>query len=122
MTATASVSIAGAVQGTALGNRVIGPVSISSSNASPIVQTIVLQSGANTITPPTSPAPSGCIIQLPSDNTAAVTLKGVTGDTGVLIGKTSTVVLNWESSSIPSSFCLSSAATQTGKVTQIDYF
>lgn len=122
MTATASLSIAGAVQGTSTGNRTIGPISISSSNASPIVQTVVLQSGANTITPPTSPATSGCVIQLPSDNTALVTLKGVTGDTGVAIGKTTTTVLNWEASTAPTSFCLTSAATQTSKITEIAYF
>lgn len=122
MTATASLSIAGAIQGTATGNRTIGPISISSSNASPIVQTVVLQSGANTITPPTSPATSGCVIQLPSTNTSVVTLKGVTGDTGIAIGKTTTTVLNWDSTAAPANFCLTSVTTQTGLITEIAYF
>ena len=122
MTATASLSIAGAIQNTSTGNRTIGPISISSANASPIVQTIVLQAGANTITPPTVPATSGCVIVLPSTNTSVVTLKGVTGDTGIAIGKTTTTVLNWDSTAAPSSFCLSSVSTQTGLITEIAYF
>lgn len=122
MTATASISIAGAVMGTVTGNRIIGPLSISSADASPIVQNVVLASGANTITPPTSPAPSGCVIVLPSNNTAVVTLKGVTGDTGIAIGKTTTTVLNWDSTAVPASFVLTSASAQTGKVTEISYF
>jgi hypothetical protein len=122
MTATASVSIAGMIQGTSTGNRTIGPINVSSANASPIVQTVVLQSGANTITPPTSPATSGCVIQLPSTNTAVVTLKGVSGDTGIAIGKTTTLVLNWDSTAAPATFVLSSASTQTGLITEIAYF
>jgi hypothetical protein len=122
MAATASVSIAGKIQGTATGDRTIGPISIASSNASPIVQTLVLQAGANTITPPTVPATSGCVIQLPSTNTSVVTLKGVTGDTGIAIGKTTTTVLNWDSAAAPTNFCLSSVSTQTGLVTEIAYF
>jgi hypothetical protein len=120
--ATSSLTITGSVQGTSTGNRTIGPITISNSTGSPIVQNIVLQSGANTITPPTSPAPTGCVIVLPSTNTAVVTLKGVTGDTGIAIGKTTTTVLHWDSTAIPSSFCLTSASTQTGLVTEIAYF
>lgn len=122
MAATSSLTIAGNVQGTSTGNRSIGPITISNATGSPIVQTVVLQSGANTITPPTSPAPAGCVISLPSTNTAVVTLKGVTGDTGIAIGKTTTTVLNWDSTAVPSSFVLNSASTQTGLVTEIAYF
>ena len=122
MAATASVSIAGMIQGTVTGNRTIGPLNISSANASPIVQTVVLQAGANTITPPTVPATSGCVIQLPSTNTSVTTLKGVTGDTGIAIGKTTTTVLNWDATAAPANFVLTSVTTQTGLVTEIAYF
>jgi hypothetical protein len=43
-----------------------------------------LTTGANTITPPSGgTAPNGVIIVPPAANTVALTLKGVTGDTGV---------------------------------------
>lgn len=122
MAATASITITGAISSTPAGARTIGPITLSSSDANGYVQQIVLQSGANTITNPTTPAPSGCVIKLPSTNTAVVTLKGVTGDTGIAIGKTTTTVLNWDSTAVPSSFVLNSAATQTGLITEIIFF
>lgn len=45
------------------------------------MQIIALSSGANTITPPTGT--QGVVIKPPSGNTVTLTLKGVTGDTGV---------------------------------------
>lgn len=120
--ATSSITIGGSVQSAISGSKTIGPITISNSTGNVIVQQIVLQSGANTITPPTSPAPAGCVIVLPSTNTAVVTLKGVGGDTGIAIGKTTVTVLNWDSTAVPSSFVLSSAATQTGLITEISYF
>lgn len=122
MAATASITITGSITDTPAGGRTIGPITLSSAAANGQVQQIVLQSGANTITCPTTPAPSGCVIKLPSTNTAVVTLKGVSGDTGIAIGKTTTTVLNWDSTAVPSSFVLNSAATQTGLVTEIIFF
>lgn len=122
MAATASITITGTITDTPAGGRTIGPITLSSAAANGQVQQIVLQSGANTITCPTTPAPSGCVIKLPSTNTAVTTLKGVSGDTGIAIGKTTTTVLNWDSTAAPSSFVLNSAATQTGLVTEIIFF
>lgn len=122
MTASANIAISGTISGLSTGSRTIGPITLSSAAASGHVQQIVLQSGANTITLPTAVAPSGCIITLPSTNTAVVTLKGISGDTGIAIGKTTTTVLNWDSTAAPTSFVLNSAATQTGLVTEITYF
>jgi hypothetical protein len=82
----------------------------------------VLAAGANTITIPTLPAPTGCIIKLPATNTSVVTLKGITGDTGIAIGKTSTQVLTWDATAVPASFVLTSVATQTGLTTEITFF
>lgn len=82
---------------------------------------VVLQSGTNTITSPIANS-SGCIISLPSANTSVVTLKGVAGDTGIAIGKTTTTMLNWDSTAAPAAFVLNSAATQTGLTTYIQYF
>ncbi len=51
-------------------------------------QFVNLASGANTLTAPTAAAPTRLTIIPPVGNTQALTLKGVTGDTGVLIHKT----------------------------------
>lgn len=122
MTATANVSITGTISGLPTGSRTIGPINVASAAASGAVTEIVLQSGANTITLPTLPAPTGCVIQLPSTNTAVVTLKGVTGDTGIAIGKTGSTLLTWDPTALPTSFVLNSASTQTGLVTEITFF
>tara|TARA_R110000868_G_scaffold97880_2_gene269361 strand:- start:1244 stop:1591 length:348 start_codon:yes stop_codon:yes gene_type:complete len=63
------------------------------------IQILDLSSGANTITPPTS-ATKACTLIPPAANTQTITLKGVTGDTGVVLHKTD-----------PSSFGLNSGAT-----------
>ncbi len=122
MTAAATININGSITGTPTGTRTIGPLQLTSAAASGEVQRVVLQSGANTITVPTSPAASGCVIVLPATNTAVVTLKGVTGDTGIAIGKTTTLVLNWDATAAPASFVLTSASTQTGLATEISFF
>jgi len=122
MAAQASVSLYGQITGTPLGNQVIGPLTATSAAACGQVQELVLQSGANTITVPTTPAPNGVIIVLPATNTAETTLKGVTGDTGVDIGKTGWAVLPFNTASLPASFVLTSASTQTGLYTYIQFF
>lgn len=122
MAATASIQITGTISSTPAGGRTIGPITLSSSTASGVVTQTVLGSGANTITVPSDIATSGCVIQLPSTNTALTTLKGVSGDTGIAIGKTGALVLSWDSANAPSSFVLSSASAQTGKVTEIIWF
>ena len=121
MAASATITITGNVTGTPTGSTVFGGTITSAAANSTVVQT-VLQSGANTITLPTLPAPSGCMIKLPATNTAVVTLKGVSGDTGIAIGKTTTTVLNWDPTALPTSFVLNSASTQTGLITEIKYF
>jgi hypothetical protein len=55
-------------------------------------------------------------------NTAVVTLKGVTGDTGIAIGKTGWAVIPFDPTAVPASFCLTSASTQTGLATEILFF
>jgi hypothetical protein len=122
MAAQASVSITGTITGTPVGNQVIGPLTAVSAAACGQVQELVLQSGANTITVPATPAPNGCIIQLPSTNTAVTTLKGVTGDTGIAIGKTGFMMLCFDPTAVPASFVLNSASTQTGLYTYISFF
>jgi hypothetical protein len=120
--ASATITIGGQITGTPAGARTVGPISITSSAANGVVTQVVLQAGANTITVPTTPAPTACIIQLNSSNTQETTLKGVAGDTGIDIGKTGTHVLSFNTASLPASFVLSSVATQTGLITEIIWF
>lgn len=122
MAATSTVKVTATYTSLPEGNRTIGPLSLTSAAANGTIQTVELASGANTITPPTSPATSGCIIILPATNTQVTTLKGVSGDTGIALGKTTTTVINWDSTAAPATFVLTSAAAQTGKITEIIYF
>jgi hypothetical protein len=122
MAAAATITIGGQITGTPAGARTVGPISITSAAANGVVTQVVLQAGANTITIPTSPAPTGCIIQLPSTNTSVTTLKGVGGDTGIAIGKTGAMMLCFDPTAVPSNFVLSSVSTQTGLITEIIYF
>lgn len=118
MTITSNIYLTGTITGKPLGSEQIAKTITGSVYG---VVAVVLQSGANTITTPTT-STSGCIIQLPSTNTAVTTLKGVTGDTGIAIGKTTTTMINWDPTAAPASFVLNSAATQTGLTTYIEYF
>jgi len=122
MAAQASVTISGQITGTPVGSQTIGPLTATSAAACGQIQELVLQSGANTITVPSTPAPTGVVIQLPSTNTAVTTLKGVTGDTGVALGKTGFFMLCFDPTAVPASFVLTSASTQTGLFTYIQFF
>ncbi|HEY3526487.1 MAG TPA: hypothetical protein VGK47_09840, partial [Nitrososphaeraceae archaeon] len=39
--------------------------------------------GDNTITPPSGGTPKGVLIQPPANNATSITLKGISGDTGI---------------------------------------
>jgi hypothetical protein len=121
MAATASVQVSGVVQGMAGGQQALA-AAISSAAANGTRTLTVLAAGTNTITIPTLPAPTGCLIILNSANTSIVTFKGVGGDTGFVIGKTGFVVLTWDATAVPASFVLSSVATQTGLTTEVIFF
>lgn len=64
--------------------------SAANNTASPgQIEIKTLASGANTITPPAGGStPKSCTIIPPSGNAETITLKGVTGDTGVVLHKT----------------------------------
>lgn len=122
MTATASIVVSGTITGLPTGEDRLGPFTLTSAASSGQTQVLVLASGTNTITVPSLPATSGCIIVLDPTNTIVTTLKGVAGDTGIAIGKTTKTVLNWDPTAAPASFVLSSASIQTGFNTYIKFF
>lgn len=70
-----------------------------------------LASGANTITPPTSTT-KACLIIPPAGNAETITLKGVTGDTGVVLHKTDPTMISLNNSA--TTFCLTASASITG--------
>lgn len=120
--ASATVNITGVLSGVPQGTVAIGPITTTSTTPCAQQTQVVLQAGANTISVPSTPAPTGCIIQLPSTNTSVVTLKGVSGDTGIAIGKTTSHLITWDPTAVPASFVLNSVSTQTGLVTTITFF
>jgi hypothetical protein len=82
------------------------------SPASETIHTLAL--GANTITLPTggSSVKSGTIIP-PSDNEETLTLKGISGDTGIALHKTDPTVITFDSPA-PADFVLTAGGIITG--------
>lgn len=75
-------------------------------------QFVNLASGANTLTAPVAAAPTRLTIIPPAGNTVALTLKGVTGDTGVTIHKTDPTSVAVDPAIV--SVCLTAANTVNG--------
>ena len=78
--------------------KAVIPANAPENTASPgQVDIVTLASGANTITPPTGGStPKSVTIIPPTGNVNTITLKGITGDTGVVLHLTepTTVALN----------------------------
>lgn len=76
---------------TATGSQTWQPATATIATPIGSVTSVALASGANTITVPAGT--TFICIQLPTTNTIVVTLKGVTGDTGIALHKTAPFVL-----------------------------
>lgn len=89
-------------------------ISAASNAASPgSVEIKTLASGLNTITLPTGGATvTGVVITPPTGNVQSITLKGVTGDTGVRMHNTDPFSLSFDSS--VTTFALTTGNTITG--------
>jgi hypothetical protein len=125
MAASGNVTIQGNVSGGAGGSESFGPWTTTMNNAVYEILTVTLSASANTITVP-STATVG-IIQppnagIPQPNPAfsgTLTLKGVTGDTGVVISTTGATKLDWAGTtqgsapSPPATFVITSTTTGT---------
>jgi hypothetical protein len=79
-----------------------------------VVQIVSLAPGANTITVPSDgvAVPTAATIVFPSTNTNLVTLKGVTGDTGVKLHPTDPLTVSLDPTQ--TSFVLTAADTVAG--------
>lgn len=92
--ASGVITISGTITGLPQGTWTLPPFTITINAGGNYAQTeVTLASGANTITVPSWA--SVCIIDPPSNNTQTLTLKGVTGDTGVPISETEATLLNF---------------------------
>ena len=77
------------------------------------VETKTLASGNNTITPPAGgTTPVQVLIIPPAGNTATLTLKGVNGDTGVVLHKTNPSLISLNSPT--ATFVITTSAIITG--------
>lgn len=113
MAGTATVTVLATITG---GNAGIvnDQFSWANTSANEQVTSQTLSSGANTVNVPTLPVQAiGVIIIPPASNTQTITLKGVTGDTGVPISPGSPTTIPFASSP-PASFCLTAGNTITG--------
>jgi len=89
-------------------------VTAASNTVSPgSIEIINLVSGANTITVPTGGStPTAVTIHPPTANAASITLKGVTGDTGVQLHDTDPSTISLDST--VTTFVLTASAAVTG--------
>jgi hypothetical protein len=105
------VAISGNINNVPQGTTAIGPLTIAATSSNLFsITNVVLGSGANTITVPSWAV--GVLIQPPSGNTQTLTLKGVTGDTGVAISETGPTLLSFTTP--PSTFVVTAGGATTG--------
>lgn len=77
------------------------------------IDIVTLAIGANTITPPAGGStPKACTIIPPAENVTDITLKGVTGDTGIVIHNTDPTSIALDSPT--ATFVLTAAAEIAG--------
>lgn len=117
MAASGQIVISGAVTGLLTGSKQIGPVVISDSAASPSTTEVVLASGFNTISIPTTTTVSAALVIFAAASTGTKTLKGVTGDTGIALLPNGVNVINLATSA--TSFGITTSAADTANITEI---
>lgn len=119
MPARSQIDLRGLFESLPSGSRSIAPTSLVNSDAPYGVTQITLASGDNTITIPTKA--TGCIIAFDPTSTTVKTLKGVGGDTGVVLAKAKWNVITFDSTP-PANFIINSGAADTSKLTEIMFF
>lgn len=120
MPATGTVQVNGAITGLNSGQKAF-QASQALTNANGTFQSLVLANGVNTITVPTSPAPTGCLIQLPPTNAVATTFKGIAADTGTVMNPSGFWVVQFNPAALPASFVLFTASVHASP-TEISFF
>lgn len=113
-----SVTISGTITGLPIGSKVVGPYQIAPTGLVDQVTDITLVSGDNTITVPATA--TGCVIIPPPVNTVVLKIKGVGGDTGIVISKINPFILCFDTVP-PASFIINAASLTAGN-TAIEFF
>lgn len=115
MAASGVITIGGTISGEPTGSKSLN-AQVTLANAVGASTDVVLASGPNTIA---VPAGATCaLIQPPAGNVVALTLKGITGDTGILIHKTNPTFLSLDPGQ--ASFVITAASLTTG-ATEINF-
>jgi hypothetical protein len=110
-----NISLTGNVSGAPSGSRTFGPLTITANSAVDKTDVVVLASGANTITPPTGATAVVVLGQnsaTPTPNppsAVTLTLKGVTGDTGITVSNKWPVLLSFDT--LPGSFVITASSS-----------
>ena len=115
MAVNSSIVVSGSVSGLQLGGKTIGPITITGTNtdiAGGESLVLVLASGDNTITIPSTTC-TAAVVDFPPTSAVVKKLKGVGGDTGLVVSKNGTLVLQFDSPA-PTSFILNAASADTG--------
>lgn len=119
MATVGTLTIAGNVSGAPSGTRTIGPVQILFTAAVDVLTSVALANGATTVTVPTG---ATCVVLFPPNAATpkpnpnfggALTVKGISGDTGVPISNTTFSVLSWDLATAPANFVIASTASGT---------
>lgn len=115
--ATGNVTLSGNVSGGPDGARTFGPLAITASSAVTQETSVSLSVGANTVTVPSG---ATCAMIVPPNAATPVpnpvyggtlTLKGVTGDTGVALSNKWPSLVSWDTP--PGSIVITASATGT---------
>jgi hypothetical protein len=117
MAAAGTLTVTGTITGAVYGSKTIAPASVETAAAVADQYGIVLASGFNAIFVPATA--SAVFVVFDATSTVTKTLKGVTGDTGILLAKTNLgVVLHFDTTP-PASFGITTSGADTGKTTDV---
>ena len=115
--ATGILTVAANVSGEPEGARSFGPLSVPTITSVTMDETIALTMGNNTITIPTGTTsviivgPNGVNPKPNPVSSVTLTLKGVSGDTGIAISAQNPVVLEWDLVVLPPSSIVINASS-----------
>lgn len=126
MAVTSKADFRGLITGLASGRKKIGPLVRTDAAGATHTEQITLANGFNQIDIPTNA--SAVLVIFDPTSTVTKTLKGVTGDTGIVLDPgTAAAGTNWlflpfDPASPPTSFGITTSGADTGKVTEIVFF
>ena len=113
------IQLRGFIESLPGGSVNIAPIDIQNNTPPQAALPVILLSGDNTILTPA--LAKGAIIVFAPTSITVKKLKGVGGDTGIIVGKNSWCVLTFDTPNIVS-FIINSSALDTGLYTNIIFF